>query len=308
MVWVYMGPPEKQPPLPDFEWTGVPPTHRTIIKIRTEANWPQCLEGVLDSAHSNFLHSSEIIPSARESTLLGTSRVVEDRKILLHRPSNDPRPRLEAQDTDYGFRYAAIRRPINEPEKYQYIRVSLFAAPFYGFFPAPGGYAYMQAFVPMDDEHTMFYWFQCNFNEPMDRELAYSRSGAIMGVDLDEDYRKVRTVENNFLQDRALMRSGKSFSGIHGVQTQDMAVQEGMGFICDRTGEHLGASDVAIIRVRRIMLDSVRHFQAGGVPVGLGQSIPFGKLRAEEWIIPLGVPWQTIGAHAGEPVEAGVGR
>jgi len=302
MVFVYMGPPGTEPALPAFPWTSVPDTHRVIIKMRTEANWAQCLEGVLDSSHSNFLHSSEIVPGQEESQLGGTSREVKDNKILIRRPSNDGRPRLEAQNTQYGFRYAAIRKPINDPDKYHYIRVTLFVAPFYGMFPAPDGLAYIQAFVPMDDRTTMFYWFQASFQEPMDAELAYARSGARMGPDLNPDYSKVRTRDNNWLQDRDAMKVN-TFSGIYGVQTQDMAVQESMGFLCDRTNEHLGASDVAVIRMRRLMLDSARRFHQGGVPLGLDGDISYARLRAEEKIIPLEQVWQTVGAFAGEPRE-----
>ena len=96
-----------------------------------------------------------------------------------------------------------------------------------------------------------------------------------------------------------------SFSGIRGVQVQDQAVLESMGSIYDRTREHLGTSDVAIIRWRRMMLDSVRSFMDGGTPVGLGRPVPFQKLKGEERIIPHEMPWQVVGAFAGEPVEAG---
>ena len=98
------------------------------------------------------------------------------------------------------------------------------------------------------------------------------------------------------------MQRGRSYSGLTGVQTEDFAVQESMGPIYDRTKEHLGTSDVAVIRMRRLMLDSVARFEADGTPpLGLREPVRYGKLRAEERMIPLDVPWQTIGAFAGEP-------
>ncbi|MFN0069881.1 MAG: Rieske 2Fe-2S domain-containing protein [Chloroflexota bacterium] len=307
IVWVYLGPPGTEPQVPDFAWSHLPPENVSIIKMRLECNWAQGLEGVIDSAHSNFLHSSDIVPSAQAASLGGTSIFhTSDLTRTLDRPSNDGRPRMETQDTAYGFRYAAIRKPLRDADKNKYIRVSLFAAPFYGLFPTPDGYGAMQAFVPIDDESSFFYFFQYCFTGPVNHaNLAY-RSGARVGIDLDENFRKIRSVENNFLQDREMMKSGKSFSGIAGVNVQDMAVQETMGRIYDRTREHLGVSDVAVIRFRRIMLDAARRFsEHGSAPPALQGPIPYDKLRAQEKIIPISDSWYPVGAFAGEPTEAG---
>jgi len=51
------------------------------------------------------------------------------------------------------------------------------------------------------------------------------------------------------------MKNG-SFTGINGFSNQDMACQESMGPIVDRTAEHLGTSDIAIIRMRKRMLEA----------------------------------------------------
>jgi phthalate 4,5-dioxygenase oxygenase subunit len=213
---------------------------------------------------------------------------------------------METQDTAYGFRYAAIRKPLRDADKNKYIRVSLFTAPFYGFFPTPEGFGAMQAFVPVDDETTHFYFAQYCFNGPVNHDdLAY-RVGARMGIDIDENFRKIRTVENNFLQDRELMKSGKSFSGIFGVNTQDMAVQESMGRIYDRTREHLGVSDVAVIRFRRVMIDAARRYaESGATPPALQGGVHYSQLRAQEKIIPIEDSWLSIGAFAGEPTVVG---
>jgi hypothetical protein len=54
--------------------------------------------------------------------------------------------------------------------------------------------------------------------------------------------------------------------------------------------------------MRRLMLDSVTRFDADGTPpLGLREPVRYEKLRAEERTIPRDVPWQTIGAFAGEP-------
>jgi hypothetical protein len=64
--------------------------------------------------------------------------------------------------------------------------------------------------------------------------------------------------DNDYLIDRDVQRSRKSFTGIFGSGPQDAAVQESMGPIYDRTREHLGASDTAIIATRRHLLRALR--------------------------------------------------
>jgi phthalate 4,5-dioxygenase len=300
-VWAYLGPAGNEPPHCDLEFTTLPLDHVLIMTAREECNFIQTIEGVIDSAHSNYLHSKAIKPATGMATTVFAHNVLD-----LDRPSNDGAPIIEAQDTAYGFRYAAIRVPTHDADRSRYIRVTLFAAPFHAFIPAPDGWGFMQIFVPIDDEHTMFHFVRYRFDEPIDadaRQRHLTWSGTRKGVDVDDEYRKVRTKANAWGQDRAAMASGESFSGITGVNNEDFAVQESMGPLYDRRKEHLGTSDVAVIRMRRLMLDSVRRFtETGAPPLGLDRPIPYHRLRAEEKMIPLGAPWQAVGAFAGEPV------
>src|SRR5260370_766578 len=72
------------------------------------------------------------------------------------------------------------------------------------------------------------------------------------GVDLDENGVRFGKSANGWLQDRGAMARGDSYTGVVGTTAQDCAVQESMGAIQDRTKEHLGASDIAVIRMRRM--------------------------------------------------------
>ncbi|MGH7090204.1 MAG: Rieske 2Fe-2S domain-containing protein, partial [Stellaceae bacterium] len=199
IVWAYMGPAGLEPPPIDFEFTKFPASHIVHVKARIECNWVQCLEGVIDSAHTNYLHGDTFKPAAGflSSTYRGDS-------LLVDRPSNDGRPRFEIENTEYGFRYAAIRKPVIDAEKNAYIRVTLFVAPFYGIFAGQAGWGSLQAFVPIDDAHTMLYFVRHNLSHPVDakeRERQIAWSGLIPGVDLDGEGRKVRNRDNNWLQD-----------------------------------------------------------------------------------------------------------
>ena len=78
-----------------------------------------------------------------------------------------------------------------------------------------------------------------------------------------------------------------------------------MGPIVDRTKEHLGASDVAVIRMRRRLLDAVQAFMAGVDPPGLDPRIAYGDLRSEEALVPVDAPWQQAVDGAGALRAAG---
>ena len=293
IIWAYMGPKGDEPPPINFEFTKYPDSHLVHTKMHIQCNWVQCLEGVLDSAHANYLHSDTFKPTANSlsSDYRGDSLVVD-------RPSGDGQPRFEIENTSYGFRYAAIRRAMTEEVDKSYVRVTLFVAPFYGLFAGQKNWGALQAFVPIDDENTMLYFVRYNLKQPVDdkeRERQIAWSGLIPGVDIDQNFHMMRNRENNWLQDRAAMEAGQSASGLRGVQVEDAVIQESMGPIYDRSKEHLGATDIAVVRMRSLLLRSVRGFvREEKTPLGLNKKIPYERLRGEEAIISRETTWQEV--------------
>lgn len=121
MVWAYMGPQDAIPEFVAPAWAPTADTRVSIAKALLPCNWAQVLEGAIDSAHSSSLHSSDFVP-ARVGGAEATS------KNWL-RPSTDKAPRLQVERTDYGFRYAALRRPIFNANTHDYVRSTVFIAP-----------------------------------------------------------------------------------------------------------------------------------------------------------------------------------
>ena len=71
---------------------------------------------------------------------------------------------------------------------------------------------------------------------------------------------------NDYLLDRAKQRA-ENFTGMRGIRDEDLAVQEDQyGAIADRTKEHLGTSDAAVIAMRRRLLAAVYDLQQGQEP------------------------------------------
>src|SRR5690348_6591423 len=96
-------------------------------------------------------------------------------------------------------------------------------------------------------------------------EVAQIESWTGVHTEVDpRTFKPLRNQDNDYLIDRALQRSGRSYTGIRGVREEDLAVQESMGPIYDRRTEHLGSSDLAIIAMRRRLLDAVRALADAG--------------------------------------------
>src|SRR5206468_9271191 len=77
--------------------------------------------------------------------------------------------------------------------------------------------------------------------------------------------RPVANARNDYLVDRVAQKT-RTFTGIPGVSEQDLAVQESMGPICDRTREHLGTSDLGIIATRRRIIQAAQALENGEEP------------------------------------------
>ena len=290
-VWIWMGPREAMREWEPPAWAPHPNCRTSIVKMHAACNWAQVLEGSIDSAHSSSLHSSEM-PAAQVEGAKATGKVWP-------RPSNDKAPRLQFQPTSYGFRYAAIRKPILNPETNQYVRTTLFIAPYTVLIPPNDQYRLAQMLVPIDDVNTMFYWVAWH-PEPdkgISQEEWRAFCAATVGVDLDENFRKVRHLGNRYLQDREAMKRG-DFTGIKGIPTQDMAMWESMGPIVDRSKDKPGASDLAVVQFRRMMVNAAKRFAEGAPAIGTAEPrIAHVKLASFEGIVPKTTDWRTLGVN-----------
>jgi phthalate 4,5-dioxygenase oxygenase subunit len=300
LVWVFMGPAAEMPEFDPPAFQPTPGTKISIARIIVDCNWAQVLEGAIDSAHSSTLHASDMVPAQVDaSTATGDTWL---------RPSTDKAPSLHVQRTPFGFRYAAIRRPIVNEATHMYVRTTLFIAPFTVQIPPNNLYNMAIQQIPMDDTHTAFHFIAWGGATVPDVAAWRRFLGAEVGVDVDHRWRKIRTRDNNFLQDRAAMAAG-NFTGIRGIPNQDIAMWETMGTIADRSQERLGVSDTAVLQFRRIMVDAVRSFQSGAPAIGRGDPyIPHGRLRSFEGVVRKTEDWRTLGVSVEELAVSPISR
>ena len=288
-VWAYMGPPETQPEFVPPAWAPTADVQVTIAKAVIPCNWAQILEGAIDSAHSSSLHSSDMVPARVDSAGATDS--------LWLRPSTDKAPRLQLERGSYGFRYAAIRRPITNAAVNDYVRSTVFVAPGSVLIPPNNLYNVANINVPMDDTNTAFYFIAWGHPAQTPYTATWRKFlGQQVGIDLDDKYVPLRNRANHFWQDRAAMKAG-NFTGISGFPNQDIAMWVTMGPIADRTHERLGASDLAIVEFRKQMLEAVRSFQAGGAAIGTGEARIPPAVCAFQAIVPKTTDWRGFQAH-----------
>ena len=288
LVWSYFGPVETMPEFRPPNWAPTADARVTIAKTILPCNWAQILEGAIDSAHSSSLHSSDFVPAK-----VGLAEATAN---LWLRPSTDKAPRMQVHRGDYGFRYAAIRKPTADPESFDYVRQTVFVAPSSALIPPNNLYNVANINVPMDDTNTAFYFIAWGHpSKTPEVETWRKFLGQRLGVDLDEDYVPLRNVGNKFWQDRQAMKAG-NFTGIKGFPNQDIAMWVTMGEIADRTNDRLGASDIAVVAFRKQMLEAVRAFMAGESPIGVGEKAIPAEICAFQAMVPKATDWRQFKA------------
>ncbi len=283
-VWAYMGPADTRPEFMPPAWAPTAQTRVTIAKAIIPCNWAQILEGAIDSAHSSSLHSSDMVPARVEGAQATGS--------LWLRPSTDKAPRLQVQRGDYGFRYAAIRRPIKDAAGNDYVRSTVFVAPAAALIPPNNLYNVANINVPLDNTNTAFYFMAWGHPDQTPDTATWRKFlGQEVGIDLDDTYRPLRNRDNKFWQDRAAMKAG-NFTGISGFPNQDIAMWVTMGPIAGRSHDRLGASDLAIVEFRKQMLEAVKAFQSGGSAIGTGEGRIPASVCAFQAIVPKSTDWR----------------
>ncbi len=288
-VWTYMGPPEE---MREFEPPAFAPTADARVsatKVRVRCNWAQILEGQIDSAHSSSLHSSDMVPAQVDGA--------KATDVNWLRPSTDKAPRFQIERTSYGFRYAAIRRPIMDPQTHDYIRTTVYIAPFTALIPPNNNYNVATLLAPEDDANTIFYFMAWNGTDKPGITADRWRKFNMLewGVDVDRNFDNVRTADNFYMQDRASMKAG-NFTGISGIPNQDIAMWESMGPIGDRSLERIGASDVAVVAFRRLMVEAARAMRDTGQAIGTTDPhIPHASISSFEGVVPKTTNWRTLG-------------
>ena len=253
-IFAYMGPGE--PPLfPDFHFMHAPEAHVFQNKILNACNYLQGNEGNLDPSHLSFLHANTLPRGGKESSTVGLHKVVHTTVF------EDTRPKLDIEKTRFGIRIFAERK---RKDGQKLVRITNFVFPNFGFFSGEdqrygeGGYS-VHWHVPINDRQHWRFDFCYHPKAALDKDHMRMR----IATEFDEKHVPRRQASNRYLQDRDQMKS-KSYAGLGSYfASHDQFAIETAGAIHDRTRESLGASDVAIVAARRMLLDSLKALKDG---------------------------------------------
>jgi phthalate 4,5-dioxygenase len=238
LIFVYMGPKEKQPEFPNYEWALADPATINVTKSLQDCNYLQGVEGECDSTHLQFLHWN--------FAASGFMRDFYRREMLEY----------VTEQTDFGMRLVAVR---DGGEGNAYVRVSSFVMPVDCWVPARTGSVHF--YVPAgDDTHS----WRINMRMRVPPEERGTEA-----VFWEDGYVKRQNIRNHYQIDREKQKA-ENFTGLGpNFVVHDSVATETMGPLYDRSKEHLGTSDRAVIAVRNYLLRTVKDFTNGAEPPNL---------------------------------------
>jgi len=255
VVWIYMGPPELTPPLPEWEFATVPANQSYMSKRLQECNWLQALEGGIDSSHVSFLHRGALKTDPLFKGAKGNDYNMRDLK-----------PQFEVEEVEGGLLVGVRRKAV---AGHLYWRITPWIMPCFTMVPPRADHPLHGHFwVPIDDENCWAWSFDYHPTRALSaHEVEAMDAGA--GVHckyVPGTFIPLANKRNDYLMDRDKQRSGELYSGVDGIAIQDSSLQESMGAIVDRSRENLTGTDRGIVQTRRRLIDAALALAEHGTP------------------------------------------
>lgn len=274
ILWTYMGPAERQPQLPEFEFATVPAKQRFVSKRFQESNWLQSMEGGIDSSHVSWLHSGNVVTDPLFKDAGGNKYNLGDLAPefeVIHRPGGlCVGARRMAEDDQYYWRLTP------------WIMPSFTAVPPRGDYPMHGHF-----WIPIDDENCWAWSYDYHPVRALtpDERQAMEDGYGVHCKYVPGTYRPLANKDNDYLMDRESQKAGTQYSGIEGIAIQDGSLQESMGPIVDRTKENLVGCDNGIIMARHRLMKAARELaEKGTIPPGV--DVEHQKMRSAALLLP----------------------
>ena len=250
------------PPLPAIDALSAPGTHTFAFKGQWQCNWLQAFEVGIDPAHASFLHRffvDESLENTYGRQFRGASAgEVEGQRMPMTRVMREfDQPEIQVEPQPFGMRLTALRRM---SEALTHVRVTNAIFPHTFVIPLSETMTITQMHVPVDDTHTYWYAIFTSFAGPVDKDLM--REQRLRHIQLPNYIPKSGRHNNwGFSPEEQISRTYLGM-GEDDINVHDQWACESMGPIQDRTREHLGTSDKAIMANRRMLLQAIDEVQA----------------------------------------------
>ena len=288
MIWIYMGPSDKVPPMPAFEWLDVPANQRYVFKYFMDCNYLQTLENEFDTTHSSFLHSTLDGNLNNPINKIAGQSYANRRRMLDY-------SRITIVDTDFGSAMVTKQDPTAEGKDVYTLGIPYWMPSFSaaGALSAPGVFP-LNLKVPVDDTHSVFFRFKWS-REPLSEKVLHDmkHGNYEFPVVIPGTYTPQANKSNDYQIDRVRQRYF-NYTGIVNTPIQDFAMIENQrGPITDRTRETLVSSDKYLIHIRRRLLDAARRLADGHEPIEPWSPRAY-QLRTRRIVVPGGTPLERV--------------
>jgi phthalate 4,5-dioxygenase len=266
VLWAYMGPGGARgpgdlsaaPAFPAFDCFVAPATHTFAFKGLWECNWLQALEVGIDPAHASYLHrffEDEDRAQAYGKQFRDASMDSDIPMTRLMREHG--RPTIAVTETPYGLEILTTRDLGNGQT---HVRVTNQVFPHAITIPLSQEMMLTQWHAPIDDETCYWYTVFTSFGAPIDK--AAMRAQRLQVYELP-DYRSRKNRRNDYGFDPHEQQH-KTYTGMgEDINVHDQWAVESQGAIQDRTREHLGLTDKAIVAFRMLLLAALKQVTAG---------------------------------------------
>jgi phthalate 4,5-dioxygenase oxygenase subunit len=261
ILFAYLGPGEP-PAFPHFDCFIAPDAYTFAFKGYVGCNWLQTLEVGIDPAHASFLHRFFEDHDPAENYGIQFRSTSADSTLPMTKIMREyPRPHIETEYTDYGFRIITLREL---DDSWTHIRVTNLLFPNAFVIPLSPEMTVTQWQVPIDDVSCYWYAIFTSFAGKVDKEAMRRHRLELYTL---PDYKPRLNAANNYGFD-AVEQRRQTYTGMgEDINVHDQWAVESQGPIQDRTREHLGASDKAITAYRRILIDAIEGAAAGKQPL-----------------------------------------
>ncbi len=294
IVWTYMGPKDKMTGFRDFGTENLPQEKWKVKKMLHPLTFMQRLEGSYDTTHTSWLHmfaaAKKLDANADGSDTPGA---YNSSTALWRFWWEDRSPVVEVKEDWFGFRGAGLRKT---PNGNTHARLYHYCIPY-----GAGGMV-----VPRDDDATWQFSFATVHSEA--RQSLFGERETNLNIPQiatsgDRTKAPVRNLENDFLIDRELQRSGEIYSGIgigamgmNGFTDQDVMARQTA--FTDRTREHLGTLDRKIIVLRRILINAAKNLDRGIEPPAIDPSLPYDRIEWPDKVLLSNEDWTKVGTES----------
>jgi len=236
LLFAYLGP-QPAPLLPRFDGFVAKGTIRQLGRTLLPVNWLQVMENSLDPVHTEWLHGHHYEFQKEQEGI----------KVAI----STRHQKIDFKEFEYGItKHRLLEGHSEEGDDWRIGHPIVFPNMLA---VGNGGdhnrYYSFQMRVPVDDEHTLHFWYNA-YVPPAGVKVPEHLLNTVHLYDVPYKNEKGEFVVDN-------------------VDGQDMMAWVTQGAVADRTQEHLGASDAGIAFYRHVLRRELKKLEEGKDPIGL---------------------------------------